>query len=100
MATFSPPVNEEEVLAYAVDTRGPIRRLMKHYGGSPRGRNVFLYSDGLATEDDPDSMVRFWREDQGSPYLTRVFWSAPETPYEVTAAEAAALEDAGFTVDA
>lgn len=71
---------------------------MRHYGGGPRGRNVFYLSDGTVTETDPDSTNVFWSQADGTPYVVVAWWGSTAEPYTVTAAQASALTTAGYTV--
>lgn len=100
MSTFTPPANATEVPGLELTTRGPARRLMRWYGGGPRGRNVYYLSDGTVTETDPDSVNVFWLAEDGSPYVEMTWWGSTATPYTLTSAQATALTAAGYTVDA
>jgi hypothetical protein len=95
MPTFTPPTYE-----YSQTVPGhPLHRLMRHYKGLPRGRNVYYLSDGTVTEAAPDSVTVFWTDQKdGSVYVRRVFWGSTLTPYSVSVEEAAALTAAGYTV--
>lgn len=97
MATFTPPVIAE-VPALAHDTRGSALRLMRNFDATNRGLNVYLLSDGTVTETDPDSETVFWNPQDGTPYVARAFWGAPAGPYDLSAAEEAALTNAGYEV--
>lgn len=89
-----------------------MQRLMAHYENQWRGRNVFLLSDGSYTEqqppnwnpDDPDEpyatvfdassgevVVTYFTPD---PYVVKVYFGGVDN--EITAAEAAALNAAGY----
>lgn len=59
-------------------------RLMRHYGTLPRGRNVFLLSDGSITETQPTDASR----------VTRVYFGGHVEP--ITDAESSALTSAGY----
>jgi len=71
---------------------------MSWSGGNPRGRNVYYLSDGTVTETDPDGSNVFWTASEGSPYVVTVWWGSTASPYEVTADQATALSNAGYTV--
>lgn len=62
-------------------------RLMRHYGTLPRGRNVYLLTDGSVTETQPST----------SSTIQRVYMGGHVE--QVTEAEKLALEGAGYTVD-
>lgn len=98
MSTFTPPANSTEVPGVAADTRGMARRLFRHHGGNPRGRNVYYLSDGTVTETDPDSRSVFWTRAEGTPYVEVTWWGSTADAYTVTAAQASALTTAGYTV--
>ena len=95
MSTFTPPSDE---YGQTVSGKHPLNRLMSYYGTMPRGRNVYYWSDGSVSESDPDSISTFWTAAQGSPYVVQVWWGSTDAPYEVTAAQAAALVSAGYSV--
>lgn len=98
MATFTPPVNDTEVPGYDIDAEPPAKALMSYYGGGPRGRNVYYLSDGTVTEVDPDGTNTFWTRGDGTPYVVQAWWGSTADPYTVTADQATALTDAGYTV--
>lgn len=85
-----------------------IRRLFRHFASTPRGRNVFLLTDGTVTEtqpanwnpDDPTGVVNTsWYLGQATvTYATqivrKVFWGGCANP--ITADEQAILTAAGY----
>jgi hypothetical protein len=70
-----PEASQEERLAYG---------LFKFYGNDPRGRNVFLLTDGTYTENEPNDITT----------ISKVYWGGSEN--EVSAAEVASLTAAGY----
>lgn len=89
MSTFRPPTDDfmvlgippkefdsQEVrLAYA---------LFKHFDAEPRGRNVFLLTNGTYTENEPNDITT----------IRKVYWGGSDN--EVTADEVASLTAAGY----
>jgi hypothetical protein len=98
MSTFTPPQNATEVPGLAADTRGQARRCFQNHGGSPRGRNVFYFSDGTVSETEPDCHTTFWTATDGSPYVVQAWWGSTDQAYTLTSAQATALTNAGYTV--
>lgn len=126
MSTFTPPTDDVVPPIYIGDDTGrdlpshyadvprAMHRLMLHYAQRPRGRNVFLMMDGAITEDQPpnwnpvDPTGPFWsgwnplthQLDSStlptSQQVRKVFWGGTANP--VTAAEAALLTAAGYTI--
>jgi len=96
MSTFLPP--SRTVVPPVLPSPHPGNRLMRHFRSRPEGTNVYYLSDGEVTETDPDSVNVFWHSYDGSPYVQRVFWGSTADPYDLTASEATALDDAGYTV--
>lgn len=74
------------------------KALFSKFGAQAEGRNVYLLSNGTATELDPDNVNRFWTRAEGSPYVTKVCWGSSASGHTVNAAQRSALETAGFTV--
>lgn len=97
MSTFTPP-SATDVPAFAADTRGRPLRLARYFSAGRRGKNVYYLSNGTVTETDPDTSSVFWSRSEGSPYVVTTWWGSTASPYEVTAAQAAALTSAGYTV--
>lgn len=98
MSTFTPPSANEvpPVLPDRDPTQSPLgRALFRHYRARPAGRNIYMLSDGTITETDPDMQTVFWRAEQGSPYVSKL-WFGGHAGEEVTAAQEAALTSAGF----
>jgi hypothetical protein len=58
--------------------------LFKHYDSEPRGRNVFLLTNGAYTENEPNDMTT----------VTRIYWGGSNN--EVSADEVASLTAAGY----
>lgn len=83
MPTFQPFV-AFDVPRLPADYDGPAKWIMRHYSPLPRGRNVYLLTDGTVTETQP------W--DQATIAKT-YFGGHIET---ITAAEAAVLTAAGY----
>lgn len=98
MATFSPPVNANEVGAFDADTPPLARRLLRWHGGNPRARNVYILDGTTVTENDPtatynaDGSVNQYPEDR----VTRFFQGGGT--HTVNAAESALLTAAGYDV--
>jgi hypothetical protein len=58
--------------------------LFKHYDAEPRGRNVFLLTNGTYTENEPNDITT----------IAKVYWGGSEN--EVSADEVASLTAAGY----
>lgn len=99
MATFVPPITTGEVPPVAPGADRLMNRLCALYQFSgDRGRNVYLLSDGTVTETDPDGVTVRWDNDTpGVVYVAKAWWGG-HLEEDVTAAEAAALVAAGYTV--
>jgi hypothetical protein len=103
MGTFTPPAQAGGVPPTL--PRHPGNKLFQHYRARPEGINVFLYSDGTVSEDEPDGTDRVWsiRDRNGdainATYITRCFYGGHDA-YEISQAEADLLTNAGYTVDA
>lgn len=92
MASFTPPTVSDKGHAPRQSSQmwrdNPLGcRLMRHFGSFPRGRNIYYTTSGVATDVQPID----WDD------IAKVWWGGHATE-EVTAAEQAALEAAGFTV--
>ena len=72
--------------------------LQRNYRPRQEGTNVYLLSNDTVTETDPDTFNVFWSRTDGTPYVKRVFWGSTADPYELTPAEAAILDAAGYTL--
>ena len=70
-----PEASQEQRLAYD---------LFRHYGNDPRGRNVFLLTDGSYTENEPNDVTT----------ISKVYWGGSNN--EVSADEVASLTAAGY----
>lgn len=116
MPSFSPPTDDIVPPVY-IGGNDPVypvdplmTRLFRHYAQGPRGRNVYQMSDGTFQETPP----AFWNPDNPTepfstvfnwdgtvtktaltPYVVRVYFGGVANP--ITAAEAAALQAAGYT---
>lgn len=58
--------------------------LFRHFDAEPRGRNVFLLTDGTYTENEPNDIDT----------ISKVYWGGSDN--EVSAAEVASLTAAGY----
>jgi hypothetical protein len=93
MATFKPPTDNFVVPVIVGDYMGGLRlskdqRLANRLGGrieaSPRGRNIFLLTNGTYTDNQPSSLTM----------VSKVYYGGHDN--EVDAAEVAALTAAGY----
>jgi hypothetical protein len=93
MATFTPPTDNFVVPVIVGDYMGGLRlskdqRLANRLGGrieaSPRGRNIFLLTNGTYTDNQPSSLTM----------VSKVYYGGHDN--EVDAAEVAALTAAGY----
>lgn len=85
MPIFQPPT--DNFVRYGDPQAGGVQaRLWRFYAPEPRGRNVFLLTDGTFTENDP--------RDEG--LVARIYFGGHDN--YVTDAEADALVAAGYTV--
>ena len=93
MATFSPPTDNfvSPVIAgefmngqYLAATERLANQWGKHVALSPRGRNVFLLTNGNITENQPSDATT----------ISKIYYGGHAT--EVTAEEVAELTAAGF----
>lgn len=89
MSTFRPPTDDFVALGVPpqeFDSQ-EVRlayNLFKHYDPEPRGRNVFLLTDGTYTENEPNDMTT----------VTKIYWGGSDN--DVSAAEVASLTAAGY----
>lgn len=89
MPTFTPPT-VDDLPALLPTTRGPARDLWKWHGGHARGRTVLKEGGAYSTVDAfAETQARLTAAD---------FVYLGGHVYEVSAAEAAALTAAGYTV--
>lgn len=101
MATFTPPARESGVPPTL--PRHPGNKLFRHYRARPEGRSVFIYSDNVVSEDEPDGTNRVWAigdrngDALNATYVLRHF-AGGHDDYSLTDAEATLLTDAGYTV--
>jgi len=58
--------------------------LFRHFDAEPRGRNVFLLTNGTYTENEPNDITT----------IQKVYWGGSEN--EVSATEVASLTAAGY----
>jgi hypothetical protein len=93
MATFTPPTDNFVVPVIVGDYMGGLRlskdqRLANRLGGrieaSPRGRNIFLLTNGTYTDNQPSSLTM----------VSKVYYGGHDN--EIDAAEVAALTAAGY----
>lgn len=106
MATFTVPV-DGVTPRVSFDPQGegvdPLaQRLMRHFVGNPRAtRNVFVLTDYSVVTEQPDSIISASGSEVTSSddQILAAFWGG-HGPQEVTAAVAAALQAAGYEVDA
>ena len=93
MATFRPPTDNFVVPVIVGDYMGGLRlskdqRLANRLGGrieaSPRGRNIFLLTNGTYTDNQPSSLTM----------VSKVYYGGHDN--EIDAAEVAALTAAGY----
>jgi hypothetical protein len=89
LPTFSPPT-ADTVPPFLPTTRGPARRLMRHYKARARGRSVLKTAGVYATVDTPSQT----QIDAATEYY------AGGHVYTVTQAVADALAAAGYTTGA
>lgn len=89
MPTFRPPTDDFVVLGIPpkeFDSK-EIRmayNLFRHYDPEPRGRNVFLLTNGTYTEDEPNDNT----------LIRKVYWGGSIN--DITDAEATSLTAAGY----
>lgn len=89
MSTFRPPTDDFVILGIPPKEFDPeeVRtayNLFRHYDPEPRGRNVFLLTNGTYTENEPNDIST----------IRKVYWGGSEN--EVTADEVASLTAAGY----
>lgn len=89
MSTFRPPTDDFVSLGippkeFDSQEKRLAFNLFKYFGNEPRGRNVFLLTDGTYTENEPNDITT----------ITKVYWGGSEN--QVTEAEVASLTAAGY----
>jgi hypothetical protein len=89
MSTFRPPTDDFMVLGippkeFDSQEARVAYKLFRHFDAEPRGRNVFLLTDGTFTENEPNDITT----------ISKVYWGGSDN--EVTAAEVASLTAAGY----
>jgi len=89
MSIFRPPTDDFVVLGippkqFDSKERRLAYNLLRHFDAEPRGRNVFLLTDGTYTENEPNDITT----------ISKVYWGGSEN--EVNAAEVASLTAAGY----
>jgi len=89
MATFRPPTDNWMTLAPPLKQDALIEErqahvLFRHFNAEPRGRNVFLLTNGTYTENEPNEIAT----------IAKVYWGG--TDNEVSADEVASLTAAGY----
>ena len=89
MPTFRPPTDDFVVLGIPPEDFDSKEKrlayaLFKHYDPEPRGRNVFLLTNGTYTEDEPNDTTT----------ISKVYWGGSNN--DITASEAASLTAAGY----
>jgi hypothetical protein len=89
MSTFKPPTDDFVVLGVPPkpDDSQEVRlaySLFRHFDAEPRGRNVFLLTNGSYTENEPNDITT----------ISKVYWGG--TNNEVSADEVASLTAAGY----
>ena len=89
MSIFNPPTDDFVALGippneFASEEIRLAFNLFKHFDNEPRGRNVFLLTDGTFTENEPNDITT----------ISKVYWGGSDNI--VDAAEVAALTSAGY----
>lgn len=89
MSTFRPPTDDFVILGippkeFDSEEVRTAYNLFRHYDPEPRGRNVFLLTNGTYTENEPNDIST----------IRKVYWGGSEN--EVTADEVASLTAAGY----
>lgn len=90
MPTFTPPtdnflnLSDFEMTMFSSDDDRISHRLLTHYSGLPRGRNVYKLDDGTYTENEPNDLQT----------VTITYLGGHV--HEVSDTEAAALTAAGY----
>jgi hypothetical protein len=89
MSIFRPPTDDFMVLGippkeFDSQEARMAYSLFKHFDAEPRGRNVFLLTNGTYTENEPNDITT----------ISKVYWGG--TDNEVSADEVASLTAAGY----
>ncbi len=89
MSIFRPPTDDFVFLGippkeYDSQEARVAYNLFRHFENEPRGRNVFLLTDGTYTENEPNDMT----------IVTRIYFGGSNN--EVSASEVASLTAAGY----
>ena len=89
MAIFRPPTDDFMVLGippkeFDSQEARMAYSLFKHFDAEPRGRNVFLLTNGTYTENEPNDITT----------ISKVYWGG--TDNQVSADEVASLTAAGY----
>lgn len=89
MSTFRPPTDDFVVLGvppkeFDSQEARMAYSLFRHFDAEPRGRNVFLLTNGTFTENEPNDNAT----------ITRVYFGGSDN--EVSADEVASLTAAGY----
>lgn len=89
MPTFRPPTDDWMTLAPPLKPDALIEErqahvLFRHFDNEPRGRNVFLLTNGTYTENEPNDTTT----------ISKVYWGGSNN--EVSASEVASLTAAGY----
>jgi len=89
MSIFRPPTDDFMVLGippkeFDSQEARLAYSLFKHFDAEPRGRNVFLLTNGTYTENEPNDITT----------ISKVYWGG--TDNDVTADEVASLTAAGY----
>jgi len=89
MSIFRPPTDDFVVLGIPpkeIDSQEArlAYSLFRHFDAEPRGRNVFLLTDGSYTENEPNDIAT----------IRKVYWGGSDN--EVSADEVASLTAAGY----
>lgn len=89
MSTFRPPTDDFVILGippkeFDSEEVRTAYNLFRHYDPEPRGRNVFLLTNGTYTENEPNDIST----------IRKVYWGGSDN--EVTADEVASLTAAGY----
>jgi hypothetical protein len=89
MSTFRPPTDDFVILGippkeFDSQEVRTAYNLFRHFDPEPRGRNVFLLTNGTYTENEPNDIST----------IRKVYWGGSEN--EVTADEVASLTAAGY----
>lgn len=84
MPTFTPPTSNDVGLVAPATQQDPATRLGRHLAPIPRGRNVYLLTNGTFTEEQPVDDATVAKTYHGGHV------------HDITEAEAAALTAAGY----